>query len=69
MADRKVSYGDLNEELNNILVQLQSSELEIDDAIKTYERGMKILKELEDYLKNAENKVKKIKEDFSQPAS
>ncbi len=58
------NYSQLNEELNKILDELQSADLDIDDAVKKYERGMVIIKELENYLKTAENKVKKIKADL-----
>jgi len=56
-----INYHNLNEELDKILDELQSGELDIDDAVKKYERGQKIVSELETYLKSAKNKVTKIK--------
>lgn len=53
-------YAELNTELNEILTKLQSTDLPVDEAVKVYERGMAIAKELETYLKSAENKIKKI---------
>lgn len=55
------NYRALNEELNEILSELQSGELDIDEAVKKYERGIKIVGELETYLKTAKNKVSKAK--------
>lgn len=55
------NYKKLNEELDKILGELQGGELDIDEAIKKYEQGMKIASELEKYLKTAKNKVTKIK--------
>jgi len=55
------NYHKLNEELDEILRELQSGELDIDDAVKKYERGRKIVAELETYLKLAKNNVTKIK--------
>ena len=60
----KVDYKKLSEELDSVLAKLQSAELDVDEAVKLYERGMVIAKELESYLKNAENKVTKIKADW-----
>lgn len=56
----KPNYQALNAELDQILADLQTGDLDIDEAIKAYERGAVILKELGAYLKQAENKVKKV---------
>lgn len=65
MAEKKVNYQGLSAELEAILSELQSGELDIDEAVKKYQRGMEIVQELQKYLKEAENKVKKVKADFS----
>lgn len=57
----KKSYQGLQTELDMIIEQLQSGDLDIDEAMKLYERGSVVLKELETYLKQAENKIKTIK--------
>lgn len=61
MTVKKIDYQSLSMELDEILEKLQSAELNIDEAVKAYERGMTIAKELETYLKEAENKITKIK--------
>ena len=61
----KADYKSLNSELDDVLLKLQSDDLDVDEAVKLYERGIAITKELETYLKEAENKVSKIKADFS----
>jgi len=58
-------YRKLNSELDLILSELQGGDLDIDEAVNKYQRGSEIVKELQDYLKSAENKVKKVKTDFS----
>lgn len=58
------TYKELREELDEIVSQLQSSELDIDEATKQYERGMKLVQELEVYLKDAEVKIEKVKKQF-----
>lgn len=60
MAKSNKNYRELQLELDELLGNLQSDELDIDEAMKAYERGMALAKELEDYLKTAENKITKI---------
>jgi exodeoxyribonuclease VII small subunit len=38
-----------------------SSEVDLDEAIEKFDRGSKIASEIENHLKNAENKIKTIK--------
>lgn len=65
MANAKeIDYSALNQELDSILAKLQSDELDVNDAIALYERGMEITKQLETYLKTAENKITKLKASF-----
>lgn len=60
MSSQKFNYKKLSAELEEILERLQSTDLDIDEALEAYEKGMKITKQLEEYLKTAENKIKKI---------
>lgn len=55
------NYQALSAELDEILEKLQTADLDIDQAVKYYERGMAIVKQLEAYLKTAENKVTTVK--------
>ena len=61
---KTADYTALNNELDTILSKLQSDQLDVHDAIQLYERGMQITKELEAYLKTAENKIIAIKASF-----
>ncbi|MBA3758641.1 exodeoxyribonuclease VII small subunit [Candidatus Saccharibacteria bacterium] len=65
MVVKKTDYKSLNAELDDVLAKLQSDDLDVDVAVGLYERGVAITKELETYLKAAENKVSKIQADFS----
>ena len=61
MTNNKTSdYQNLNEELDQILEHLQSSDLDIDKIISEYERGIEVITSLEDYLKNAKTKITKL---------
>lgn len=64
MAEKITDYEALSTELDEILNKLQSAELNVDEAVGLYERGMKIAKELESYLQEADNKVAKVKADW-----
>ena len=59
--DKSLNYRKLNQELDDILGDLESGGFDIDEALKNYERGLAIVKQLEQYLKQAENKITKIK--------
>lgn len=56
----EVNYKDLKDELDNILVSLQSDSIDVDESLIKYERGREIINKLTDYLKNAENTITKI---------
>jgi exodeoxyribonuclease VII small subunit len=58
MATKK--YIDIQAELTDILQWFEKDNLDIDEAIAKYEEAIKLTKQLESYLKQAENKVKKI---------
>lgn len=59
MSEAK-SYQKLSLELETILVNLQSSDLDVDQIIAEYQKGIDIVEELEKYLKTAQNKITKI---------
>ena len=64
MAEKKVDYRSLREELDAIVADLQQNDLDVDVAMQKYERGLELIKQLEAYLKTAENKVTKLKLQF-----
>jgi len=57
-------YQALAGELDDILVELQQSDLDVDEAVKKYERGLTLIKQLEKYLGEAENRVSELKAKF-----
>jgi exodeoxyribonuclease VII small subunit len=65
MTEKKSKdYRAMAAELDAILEALQTTDLDIDEAVKAYTHGMEIVEELEKYLKSAENKVTKIKKSW-----
>lgn len=59
------SYEELKTELDGIMLELQREDLDVDQALKHYQRGLELVKALEDYLKTAENTVKELKARFN----
>jgi exodeoxyribonuclease VII small subunit len=60
-----VDYQALKTELDGIMQALQQEDLDVDQALKHYERGLLLVKTLENYLKTAENQVQELKAKFS----
>lgn len=56
----KVNYQTLREELDIVLDKIQSDTVDVDEAIRLYEKGIKLAKQLEEYLDKAQNKITKI---------
>ena len=54
------TYQELQDELEVILGELQREDIDVDEAMKKYEKGLEITKQLESYLESAENTVKEI---------
>ena len=52
-------YSTKAAELEAILSQLQSSDIQIDEATKLHTKGIKLAAEIEAYLQQAENQVRK----------
>lgn len=57
----KKTYRELQTELDKVLDQLQSAELDIDKALELYKAGQELIEQLEDYLKNAKNEIETLK--------
>jgi len=54
-------YRSTSNQLEKILAEMESGDLDVDQAIKYYQAGMDLVKELEKQLKLAENKITKVK--------
>jgi exodeoxyribonuclease VII small subunit len=58
---KTLNYQELQEELQDIMTRLEEGELDIDEAVKCYERGLRILKLLEERLAKAENTISELR--------
>ncbi len=55
------SYQTLNAELDEVLMALQNADVQVDEAVALYERGLKLVAQLETRIKETENKITKLK--------
>lgn len=58
--EKDVKFEDKLKELESIINELESGEIDLDSSIEKYTTAMKLVKECDDKLKNAEEKVNKI---------
>ncbi|GAC1498952.1 MAG: hypothetical protein NVS1B10_01160 [Candidatus Saccharimonadales bacterium] len=65
----KPDYESLKNELDNLMSELMREDLSLDDALKSYERGLVLIELLESHIKTAENTVVKLKAKFNDKAS
>lgn len=63
-TNSKKSYRQLSEELAKLMEWFESGDVDLEEAIANYQKATKLIGELEDYLKNAENEIKKITANF-----
>ena len=67
MAKAKTfTFSEKFEHLEKIVQQLESGKVELDQALKYYEEGLKIVAECKQQLGQVENKVKVIREKYQQ---
>jgi len=57
----KDDYQTLSAKLETTLAKLQAPDVHVDEAVKLYEEGLKLIAALEKHLRQAENKIEKLK--------
>jgi exodeoxyribonuclease VII small subunit len=57
----ETNYQELHERLEIVLDKLQAPDVRVDQAVGLYEEGLKLIASLEKQLKQAENKIEKLK--------
>ena len=54
------TYQQLSDQLAALVDWFESDQVNLDQAVSKYEEAMELLKQMENHLKSAENKIKKI---------
>ena len=60
MSEKKVDFAKEMKRLDEIVEEVSSKALSLEESLKLYEEGNEIIKRLEAALKEAEEKVEKI---------
>jgi exodeoxyribonuclease VII small subunit len=63
-----IDYQTLQTELDSVMAELQREDLDVDAALKHYQRGLELIQQLQQYLQTAENKVIELKAKFNDAA-
>jgi len=61
MPKAKPTYQELKAELDTIMTELQREDLDVDEALESYKRGLELVKQLQAYLKTAENSLTELR--------
>ncbi|MEK7103194.1 MAG: exodeoxyribonuclease VII small subunit [Patescibacteria group bacterium] len=64
MATKKDTFKDAFEELETIVQRFESGDLDLDESLKQFERGLELAEYCKKQLAVVENKVKEIKGKF-----
>ncbi|HXY17931.1 MAG TPA: exodeoxyribonuclease VII small subunit [Candidatus Nitrosopolaris sp.] len=54
------SYAQLSAELGEVMDWFEGGEVDLDEALAKYQQATKLIEQMENYLKTAANKIKKI---------
>jgi exodeoxyribonuclease VII small subunit len=61
MATKAKDYQTLSIELDEVLAKLQQPNVQIDEAVTLYEKGLQLIEQLEKQLQLAENTIERLK--------
>lgn len=65
-SPKESSFADLMEQLEQLVTRLQGDEMPLEEAIEAYERGSSLLKQAQERLETAEQRVQSLMEDEAQ---
>lgn len=64
MVKSKLTFGAAMEELEKLTTKLESSEVDLEEGLKQYQRGLELVAYLKGRLAETENKVQEINRKF-----
>ncbi|HSX02113.1 MAG TPA: exodeoxyribonuclease VII small subunit [Candidatus Saccharimonadia bacterium] len=67
MTTKPFEFEKALHELEEITAWFESSQVDLDQGLTKFERGMELASQLKDHLQLVENKVEKIRQRFSEP--
>ena len=63
--DKKIDFESSLKELEKIVEKLEDDDINLEDSVKSFEKGMTLVKECQKQLQSAELKIKKLLDDGS----
>ena len=63
--DKKIDFESSLKELEKIVAKLEDDDINLEDSVKSFEKGMILVKECQKQLQSAELKIKKLLDDGS----
>lgn len=63
---QSASYAELSQELAEVMARLEQGDLDIDEAVQSYDRGLQIVKQLEALLLKSENRVSQLRASYDE---
>jgi len=60
-ADKKFNFSKSYQELQNIVAWFEKDDVDLEEGIKKFEEGAKLVADLKKYLDTMENKIKELK--------
>ena len=64
-GNKKIDFESSLKELESIVEKLEDENINLEDSVKSFEKGINLVKECQKQLQNAELKVKKLLDDGS----
>ncbi len=64
-SEKKIDFEESLKELENIVDKLEDENMNLEDSVKYFERGVKLIQECQAELEKAELKIKKLLDDGS----
>ncbi len=63
--EKKIDFESSIKELESIVEKLEDEDINLEDSVKSFEKGISLVKECQKQLHNAELKIKKLLDDGS----
>ena len=67
--DKKIDFESSLKELESIVEKLEDEDINLEDSVKSFEKGINLVKQCQEQLQNAELKIKKLLDDGSSAES
>ncbi|MEK9152835.1 MAG: exodeoxyribonuclease VII small subunit [Patescibacteria group bacterium] len=67
-GEKKFNFGEAYHELEEIIAWFEREEVDLDEGLKKFERGLALARKCKERLKDVENKVVEIKAKFGEIA-